>query len=155
MNRSRQNARGFTLVELTVTLVIVTLISAFVIPRFVAKQSFDARGYFEEVVSAARYAQKVAIANNCSMQWVMTSTGYQINRMATFCDNAGYPQVLAKPSGGNFSGSTPTGVSVGGVPVTIVFHANGSTTPSTDTTVTVGSFTMIIRGVTGFIETVP
>lgn len=55
-------AKGFTLVELVVTLVIVAIIAAVAIPRFVGRGAFETRGFADRVQTIVRYAQKTAVA---------------------------------------------------------------------------------------------
>ena len=54
--------RGFTLIELIVTLVIVAIVAVTALPRFFNRQTFDARGYYDQAIAMLRYGQKVAIA---------------------------------------------------------------------------------------------
>lgn len=54
--------RGFTLVELIVTMVLVGILSIAVIPRFADQSGFDARGFRDGTLSVLRYAQKSAVA---------------------------------------------------------------------------------------------
>jgi MSHA pilin protein MshC len=56
----RQN--GFTLTELVVTIAIVGVMAAVAIPRFVATNSFESRGFYDGAQSVVRFAQKTAIA---------------------------------------------------------------------------------------------
>ncbi len=60
--RVRVNAKGFTLVELVVMLVVIAILAAIAIPRFVSGDAFSSRSFFDESRSIVRYAQKVAIA---------------------------------------------------------------------------------------------
>lgn len=53
---------GFTMLELVVTIVILGILAAIAIPRFVGRNVFDERGYFDQVRTALRYGQKIAIA---------------------------------------------------------------------------------------------
>jgi MSHA pilin protein MshC len=55
-------SRGFTLVELVVTLIIVGVMAAAAIPRFFERRGFDARGFADQMAASLRYAQKAAIA---------------------------------------------------------------------------------------------
>lgn len=56
--------RGFTLVEMITVMVIVGILAAAVAPRFFERNAFDSRGYYDQVISALRYAQKTAIAQH-------------------------------------------------------------------------------------------
>lgn len=60
--RSPCKRRGFTTTELVVTIVIMGLLAAVAIPRFVSVRGFDSRGFHDEAISVVRYAQKTAIA---------------------------------------------------------------------------------------------
>ena len=50
------------MIELVMVMVLVGILAAAAIPRFVGLQSFSARGFFDQTVTMLRYAQKVAIA---------------------------------------------------------------------------------------------
>lgn len=59
--------KGFTLVEMVVTLIIVGILAVFVMPRLFDMGTFDARGYHDQTLAMLRYAQKAAIARRTSV----------------------------------------------------------------------------------------
>ena len=54
--------RGFTLVELVMTIVILGIIAAVAAPRFFDNNVFQSRGFADQVQATLRYAQKEAVA---------------------------------------------------------------------------------------------
>jgi MSHA pilin protein MshC len=56
--------RGFTLVELITIIVILGIMAVVAAPRFFEKNTFDSRGYYDQVISTLRFAQKTAIAQH-------------------------------------------------------------------------------------------
>lgn len=57
----RRNGAGFTLIELVVTLIVVAILAVVAIPRLNTR-TFDTVGFYQEVLSTVRYAQKEAVA---------------------------------------------------------------------------------------------
>jgi MSHA pilin protein MshC len=57
----RRNSAGFTLVELVVTLIVVAILAVIAISQF-NTHTFDTVGFYQEVLSTVRYAQKEAVA---------------------------------------------------------------------------------------------
>jgi len=55
---------GFTMVELIVVLILVSILAAAAIGRFIDRQAFDVPAYAEQVRAMLRFAQKAAVARN-------------------------------------------------------------------------------------------
>ncbi|MCC2954695.1 type II secretion system GspH family protein [Massilia sp. IC2-477] len=55
-------ARGFTMVELVMVMVLIGVVAAIGVPKLMGENSFAAAAFGDEVVSALRTAQKTAVA---------------------------------------------------------------------------------------------
>lgn len=66
MKSRQQNHAGFSLVELVTIMVVVGILAAFAIPRFVDRTGFESRGVYDQAQGIVRYAQKLAIAQRQS-----------------------------------------------------------------------------------------
>jgi len=53
---------GFTLVELVVTLIVLGIVAATLLPRFADKDTFERRGFHDQLTAALQFARKVAVA---------------------------------------------------------------------------------------------
>jgi MSHA pilin protein MshC len=140
--------------ELVVTISIIGLLAAVAIPRFVDQQAFQERGFYDEALSAARYAQKFAVASGCEVRFsVNGGTTYELNQSST-CTSGDFTRAVVHPGtrAATFTGTTPSGVLFMMTPSPVVFDALGR---ATDVTVTVGARTFQIVGATGFIQAGP
>ncbi|HEY5799154.1 MAG TPA: prepilin-type N-terminal cleavage/methylation domain-containing protein [Burkholderiaceae bacterium] len=101
---SRRYSRGFTLVELVTTLIIVGVLAAVAAPRFFTRSAFEGRAFVDQSRSLLRYAQKVAIAQNRSVFVRLNGSSVALCFDST-CSAAA--MLLAAPAGSN-SGSNVT-----------------------------------------------
>lgn len=117
--------RGFTLVELIVTLVVVGILAVAVIPRFASQADFDARGFFDGTLSILRYAQKSAVAQR---RTVCVAFGADPSVTLTIASVDGGPcdTDLAGPNGVTpYSLPTPAGVGYAAPPLNFNFLSSG------------------------------
>lgn len=146
--------RGFTIVELIMVIIILGIISAVALPRFFDRKVFDERFYFEEALSAVRYAQKLAIASGCSIEMQLDQDGYRAV-YASDCGDAptdpkrGDP--VAGPDGGDLQGNSPKKV---GINQKLKFNALGAVDAPASIKFAEGTFELIVHS-TGFIEARP
>lgn len=144
---------GVTIVELLLVIVIVAVLGALAGPRFFNDRSFDERAWAEELASALRYAQKVAVGSGCRVRVTLTATAYGLTQQAPqagHCDplDATFPVGVLLPTGQLAAGNAPAGVSVAPAG-TIVFDPLGRSNLGADATLTVGPHTLTVQADSG------
>ncbi|RKZ99477.1 MAG: prepilin-type cleavage/methylation domain-containing protein [Gammaproteobacteria bacterium] len=138
---------GFTLVELIMVIVLLSILSAVALPRFFARSGFDERVFFDDTLNAIRYAKGVAVATGCQTQFQSTTSGYQVFRDDS-CTSGTFTTHVRHPTTGEIglSGSQ-TGVTM--TAITITFYPLGNA--STDATISIGNKNIIVVADTGFV----
>ncbi|MFG3452624.1 type II secretion system protein [Stutzerimonas stutzeri] len=142
---------GFTIVELVMTIVIMGILAAVVGPRFFDRKVFDERLFFEETVSAVRYAQKLALASGCLTQVNLDAGGYRLRRAAN-CVSGAYSAEVQGPDGQIpfANAEVPAGVPVSATNFPVVFDSLGR--PSSAASATIGAFTFSVTAETGLVQ---
>jgi MSHA pilin protein MshC len=146
---------GLTIVELVLVIVIIGVLSALAGPRFFNKRTFDERGYAEELASALRYAQKVAVGSGCKVRADVAATSYSLaqqSAQAGHCNaaDASFPSAVILSSGQPAAGTAPNGVSVA-TPFVVVFDALGRTGLGADQSIAIGIHSLTIQAQSGLI----
>lgn len=146
-----RSLKGFTLVELVATLVIIALIAVVSGPLFSNVDVFKQSGFFEETLSAVRYAQKYAVASGCTVRVETTATSFTLYRPASAaaCTTGPYSTPLADPSGNatTFTRTAPSGVTLSARDFTFAADGSASASPS----ITVGVKTFQVVAATGYV----
>ncbi|WP_334131602.1 GspH/FimT family pseudopilin [Silanimonas lenta] len=156
-SRHSRAVAGFTLLELVVVLVLLGVLATLVLPR-VLEGSFRDAAFAEQVATAFRYAQRLAVASGCEIEVQVdaATSSYAVRRRAdgtdTLCGSSG-PFTLDVPNPGG-SGAF-AGTATGGVRVTqgltLRFDAEGRPTPAGGTVV-VGGRSIVIEPETGHVR---
>lgn len=117
---------GFTLVELIVSIVLISILAAVVLPKWNASTGFEERAFRDEVLSALRYAQKSAIAARRMVCVTFSGDGLTVNVAANFADvNCDAGGALKGPDGANLIVSAHGKASFVGVPTAFYFTPAG------------------------------
>jgi MSHA pilin protein MshC len=123
--------RGFTLIELVVTLVIIGALAAIGAPLFSSVQTFQQSGFYNETLASVRYAQKLAVASGCAVQVQIAANGFTFFQAASSatCTTGPYNTAVADPSkaGSTYTRVAPSGVTLTSVPASFVFCPLGNT----------------------------
>ena len=149
----KKKVRGFTLIELVLTIVILGVLSATAMPKFFSYSVFQQTGFFYDMLNAIRYAQKLAVATNCNVQVAISANQYTLTRPSaqSYCTSttsANFSQAVTRPG----SGETSYQGSLAGVTLssaTFYFMAKGNASGAY--TLTVGSHQISIVSDTGYV----
>jgi MSHA pilin protein MshC len=128
--RTHLDQRGFTLVELVAVIVLLGILTAVAGPSLIDTSRFDERGYIDELASALRQAQRVAIATQCSVRVTTNAAGYTAIQRATAATCNGvtaFTVTVKREDGSPLSGSAPAGVALMPTPTTVQFDQSGNT----------------------------
>lgn len=137
-------ARGFTLIELVMVILILGILAVFVLPRIELTQGFEEVGFQDAVRATLEHARKSAIAERRNVR--VTLAG---NNLALTIDNVGpenagagtFPRQLPLPTpDGRCGGAVhqlcaPPGIALGG-PATLDFSPLGRASAAATYTVT-------------------
>lgn len=127
--------RGFTLVELITIMVILGILAAMAAPRFFDRNVFDSRGFYDQVVSTLRYAQKAAIAQHRFVCVAFTANSVTLTTGAT----AACGTNLTGPTGQSPYSVSSNNASFTAIPGAFYFDALGR--PSAAQSITVSGYT--------------
>ena len=138
------------MVELVTVMVIAGVLAAVAIPRLFDNSAFQSRGFYDQVLSTLRYAQKAAIAQN---RYVCVS--FPANNKVTLTygtTNACANGTLASPSGDPYPLTNKNASFANPQPTAFSFDALGR--PSAAQSITVSGYTspVTVEAETGYVH---
>jgi MSHA pilin protein MshC len=150
---------GLTLIELVLAVALVGLLAAVAGPRqfFSATDTTRADLFSQELLSALRYAQKLAVATGCNVQVSLTATSYALTQQPG-CAGAVYTLPVRDPGTGAtaYANGAPSGVTISSTVNPIRFDALGRARDGagavSDAAIGVGARTLAVAGETGFVS---
>lgn len=151
-NRSNHGAaiqRGFTLVEMIMTMVIVGILAAVVAPRFFDNNVFQSRGFSDQVQATLRYAQKVAIAKHRFVCAAFTGNSIALSFGPTAA--CGTP-LSSLTDAGNYVVNAPAGITFAALPADFSFNALGSPSVAQTINITGAANGVVIEAETGYVH---
>lgn len=144
----KKQARGFTLAELVIVIVIAGVLAAIAIPQF-SQPEIDAAWFHEQARSAVRYAQRTAVAQRRCVFVSVASPQLSLFHGDVNCAITG-TAVRDLASGQAVVLTAPAGVALLAAPNP--FRFNGLGQPSAAATVTVGARTITVNAETGYVQ---
>ncbi|MCX7193492.1 MAG: prepilin-type N-terminal cleavage/methylation domain-containing protein [Proteobacteria bacterium] len=149
--------KGFTLIELVMTMVIIGIMGAVAVPRFFGTSVFQSRGYADQLKATLRYAQKAASAQNRFICVTFAANSITLTYDATQSSSA---HVTATCPGSNLAGpsgqipykvTAPGGITLSGA---TAFYFDTLGKPSAAQAITVAGYAtpVTVEAETGYVH---
>lgn len=149
--------RGFTLIELVVTLLLISILAVSIWPRAPSSESITLNGRAEQLASDIRYVQTLSMTRGSRFCIVISGTGYELQTTSSNTCNSGAAN--REPHAGGLAQPIPVCSSCSLTATTVQFDGLGAPANSTgtalasDTVITIsddgGTKTVTISPVTG------
>jgi MSHA pilin protein MshC len=137
--------RGFTLVELVMTMVIIGIMGAVAAPRFFSANVFQSRGFSDQLKATLRYAQKTASAQNRYICVMFTANSLALSYDATppgpahATANCPGSSMLSPAGSGPYVVTAPAGLTLSGA-TNFYFDVLGKPSLATRQTILVSGY---------------
>lgn len=102
------------MVELVVTMMILGIVAVVAMPRFMGRAGFDARGFFDQVVTAVQYARQQAVAQRRQVCVAVNAGGILTITRAQAVAGACNTALLNPNTGAAYALTLPDGVALVG-----------------------------------------
>ena len=146
---------GFSLVELITVIILLGILGVVALGRFGGGDAIAARGFFDDTVTAVRFAQKLAVSSGCDVRVITSVSSYEL-RQSSLCTADDFVNLVANPANraNNYRNSNiPSGYAL--TAGTITFDSRGRREGATsDFTLSDGStsYRFRVHQATGLVE---
>lgn len=150
-----RRVNGFSLVELITVLIIISILAAVSTAVFRDSGGIEARGFYEELTSASRYARAWAAGSGCETRFEVSDSEWSLRQRGDCRDGDFDTDVINPGRGEPFAGSVPSGISVNvSGSNSVIFDALGEPDGGMEVSVSGGGFnrSFILHEPTGFTE---
>jgi MSHA pilin protein MshC len=144
----RSSGRGFTLIELTVVIVLTAILAVVAMAKLTGVDSFEVQGFADSARSTVRFARKLAVAQRRVVVVDVTASSISV------CYDMACASPVTDPTTGQAMViQAPNGASIAG-PGSISFDGLGRATPGATVTVTGAGATsnFTIESETGYVH---
>ncbi|GBG02347.1 MSHA biogenesis protein MshC [Azospira sp. I13] len=146
--------RGFTLVELITTMILLGILAAYAIPRFGGRHGFESRGFADQMLTVLQDARRTAIAQH---RWVCVEANganVAVTRAAKAADTSCTVSLTNPNANGNYVLPVPSAVAAYTIPLTVSFDPLGrrSGTAVFPINGVEGNFSLTIEAETGYVH---
>ena len=146
--------RGFTMVELIVTMVIIGILAVVVLPRFDLIRGFDEIGYRDQVKATLEYARKSAVAGRRAVRVTIAGSDITTERQQQTPEGEGTAGWLPLnlPGGSSNKFSAPAGVTLSPAPTILTFDPLGRPSAAGSFTISGIAQPIIVEAETGYVH---
>lgn len=155
MSAQQVSERGYTIIELVLVIVILGILGVVAAPRFFGTSAYDQRAFTDELSSAMRYAQKIAVASGCPVQVSLTTSTYSLSQQAALAGHCNlsspdFSSDVLLPSGDRMFGNAPSGVVIT-PPMVFHYDALGRTDLTLNQMFSIGTGSVIVQAESGLV----
>jgi MSHA pilin protein MshC len=149
-----KRARGFTLVELILVVVLLGILSFFAGARLSDRNQANARGFADQVASTLRFAQKAAIAQRRNVYVNIDTSARRVRACLDAATTCATP--LSSPAGGSLDITGASGVTLASGSTQFSFDALGRPSFASNVTLTTSAngltFNVIVETESGYVR---
>jgi len=156
----KHNQNGFTLIELIMVILVLSILSAVTISKFPDTAIYDQRYFVDETISSIKFAAKKAKSSGCPVRLALTSNSYNVS-IDPACSTNFTQTLTLQDQSTELSNTNTVGLVISSTLTEIIFHSNYTITnpgnnilnahPITFTSSQGLNQTLYLDGQTGFI----